>query len=347
MIAFEAPGKAVIWGEYAVLAGAPAMVMAVNRYARCTIDTAHNDTTHNDTAHNQSANYHAADNTKNGWQISAAGFTGQVTASRETLQSSDLPSDSVARPVAAAFRHLELRQIPAAARVELDTSAFYRSVGGGSGGQGRKLGIGSSAAICTATCAALAALTETQVSLPIALAAHRWMQGSQGSGVDVAAAYLGGILRFQDGSATPANWPEGWHYRFVWTGASASTASHVSRFNQWRSAGSTQPLDALCEASCGLFEELDENRTRDYVDCLKKLDAEANLGIYTRAHEALDGLANANQVVYKPCGAGGGDIGIALSRDTERLIRFENAAAAGGFEILSMEIAEHGIKPTR
>ena len=43
MIAFTAPGKVVLWGEYAVLEGAPALVMAVNRLARCTVVPRGND----------------------------------------------------------------------------------------------------------------------------------------------------------------------------------------------------------------------------------------------------------------------------------------------------------------
>ena len=37
---FSAPGKVVLWGEYAVLDGAPAAVMAVNRYANVTLTPA-------------------------------------------------------------------------------------------------------------------------------------------------------------------------------------------------------------------------------------------------------------------------------------------------------------------
>ena len=33
----SAPGKIVLWGEYAVLAGAPAAVMAIDRYASCAL----------------------------------------------------------------------------------------------------------------------------------------------------------------------------------------------------------------------------------------------------------------------------------------------------------------------
>ena len=40
MIEYSAPGKAVVWGEYAVLEGAPALVMAVNRYATARVEPA-------------------------------------------------------------------------------------------------------------------------------------------------------------------------------------------------------------------------------------------------------------------------------------------------------------------
>ncbi len=315
MITVDAPGKAVIWGEYAVLAGAPALVMALDRYATCTIEPG-----------------------GERWRCRSSGYDAEDMVSAADLSTGRPAAGSAARPLAAAALALGLDTLPPGADVHLDTRAFHDA-------DGRKLGIGSSAAICTATCAALAELTGTTATFEQALAAHRWLQGSAGSGVDVAAAWLGGVLRFEDGQPRRARWPDGLGYRFVFTGASAATPSHLGRFGTWREAADTRPLDALTAASAALFEDCSEAALGHYVGCLKALDEAASLGIYSDDHKTLDALAIGHQVVYKPCGAGGGDIGVALCMDQEHLNRFANAVIQRGYQILSTEIADHGIEP--
>ncbi len=47
--------------------------------------------------------------------------------------------------------------------------------------------------------------------------------------------------------------------------------------------------------------------------------------------------------MYKPCGAGGGDLGMAFAIDPDALDSFERAAVAAGFNRLPLELDEHGI----
>jgi phosphomevalonate kinase len=54
-------------------------------------------------------------------------------------------------------------------------------------------------------------------------------------------------------------------------------------------------------------------------------------------------LADSQGITYKPCGAGGGDIGIALSTDTDALEKFRSAVSDNDFLLLDLEMAEHGI----
>ncbi len=322
MIRASAPGKAVIWGEYAVLAGAPAMVMAVDRYASCSIEPGGDQ-----------------------WSITARGFEDQIHASREDIFDYQSTGSGALAPLKAAADVLRLSKLPSGATVELDSRAFYAA-----DAPGRKLGIGSSAAICTATCAALAELAACPLSFDGALAAHRQMQQAQGSGVDVAAAYYGGTLRFADSKPTPVEWPDGLSYQFVWTGISATTSAHIQTFSAWRERGSTQPLDALAQCSESLFHTADLDGLTNYVTQLKRLDHEARLGIFTEPHKVLDRLAIERQLVYKPCGAGGGDIGIVFGQadsSQDQLDSFIQAARQSNFQPLALEIATHGIWPTR
>ncbi len=309
---FAAPGKAVIWGEYAVLAGAPALVMAVDRYAHCAVSVEGST-----------------------WHIRSMGFESEVELDVDTLTRLDPAStQGAAAVVRSALAALGDPPLPAGARVTTDTTAFYEG--------DRKLGIGSSAAICTATCAALADALSRTFEPSVPRVAHRLLQGKAGSGLDVAAACEGGLIRFQSGQASPAEWPAYLHYQFFWVGHSAKTTDHLARFNAWRTSSNNRPLDDLCAASGRLFDHADLPALRDYVERLKALDAAAGLGIYDAAHARLDELASRVQLVYKPCGAGGGDIGIAVSDHASSLDSLL-ALAAPEFLPLNLEIAPHGV----
>ena len=107
-----------------------------------------------------------------------------------------------------------------ARRIELDTSAFRD--------EGRKIGIGSSAALTVALAAALG--NTVDVLAPV-FEAHAHLQGGAGSGVDVAAAVHGGLFVYEKATrrVTPLAWPEGLHFRVIWTGISASTEAQIGR----------------------------------------------------------------------------------------------------------------------
>jgi phosphomevalonate kinase len=313
MIEWAAPGKAVIWGEYAVLAGAPALVMAVDRYARAAV-------------------------TPGGgvWHIVSRGFESEGTLTAGELAGIE-PGDGsgAVQVIRAALAALDDPPLPAGAEVRTDTTRFHE--------RGEKLGIGSSAAVCSAACAALADALDRPFTPEVALRAHQLLQGRAGSGLDIAAACRGGLLRFQAGNAAECRWPRELHYRFFWAGHPASTTDHVARFNQWRASADTDTLDALCRAAEALFARTDLDRLQDYVACLKAMDGAAGLGIYGAAHARLDELASRAQVVYKPCGAGGGDIGIAVSDDASSLDSLTTLAARESFPSLTLEIAAHGV----
>ena len=69
--------------------------------------------------------------------------------------------------------------LPSSLVIDIDSRAGFDG--------GRKLGIGTSAAVCAALCAALLARCGSELAtFPIALAAHRSAQGGRGSGIDVA-----------------------------------------------------------------------------------------------------------------------------------------------------------------
>lgn len=326
MIRATAPGKVVLWGEYAVLAGAPALVMAVDRRAACEIGAGGGA----------------------GWHIEALGHP----APAESVRVEDLGAGRP--PDAASVRHvawhvlaaLDRNGLPAEGRVTLDTRPFQDPAGRG------KLGLGSSAALTVAVYAAFARLLGQPCRYEAALDVHRRLQGGRGSGIDVAAAWHGGTCRFRrpaadGGEATPWPLPRETHLGFVFAGAPSATGGHLERLEAWLARGGGAELDALADAAGRLFA-VDDPVTAlpDYVERLEALDRAAGLGIYSEAHRRLARLATTAGVVYKPCGAGGGDIGAAFSRDAAAIERFCRLAADRGFLPLALETASHGVEVT-
>ncbi|MEC8423682.1 MAG: hypothetical protein VX000_07885, partial [Myxococcota bacterium] len=86
-----------------------------------------------------------------------------------------------------------------------------------------KPGFGGSAAACVAACVAAGRPATDAFTI------HHDVQGS-GSGVDVAAAVHGGMLRFQAGAATPEPTV---HPIVVYSGQSARTGPRVQRYRAW------------------------------------------------------------------------------------------------------------------
>lgn len=323
LITASAPGKVVLWGEYAVVTGAPALVMAVNRYAACHIQPGHDD-----------------------WSFEALGHaapTERIPHAR--LVAADPPPPTSAwHTVWHVLHHLDCRRLPEGGKVRLDTRHFQHD--------GSKLGLGSSAAVCVAAYGAFSRLLGQTPDFAAASAAHRHLQGGAGSGIDVAAAWYGGTLRFQRRATEPATaepWelPADLHLTFVWAGRPARTTDHLARFHAWLADDRPDALQALEAAARALFEDADFwGRLPEYVASLEALDLAAGLGIYSSAHARLRELAIDARVVYKPCGAGGGDLGAAFTPDPAAGARFAQLAAANGFLLVPLETAPDGLEVT-
>ena len=204
-----------------------------------------------------------------------------------------------------------------ARNIVMDTSAFVAD--------GSKIGIGSSAAL---TVALIAALRESDDVLGEALQAHRTFQGGAGSGVDIATAVRGGLIEFEmrSHSVTSLAWPTDLCMQVLWTGVPASTEAKLEKL----AAQAVQPSRSALLLAAGRMAEAWRSGDADrimggyvpYIGVLREFSVDHDLGIFDAGHDQLTDAALDSDLVYKPAGAGGGDIGILFGRNAADLDAF-------------------------
>lgn len=296
----SAPGKIVLSGEYAVLDGAPAIVMAVDRRARAVL----------------------ADDAGRISQVRAPAYTSKV--GRFEIADGGihwLDGQALYRVVDSVWRAADAR--PSAAQlIDLDTSDFVDRK------RKQKIGIGSSAALTVALCAAVKHSTDRGTIMAVAQRAHEDLQGGVGSGVDIACSLCGGLIEYSmEGAAVAAlNWPEELYYRVIWTGVAASTRDKLRRFDTGVSAPSRERLAGASKRMAEVWRSGDASEIikdyRSYIEDLRQFSIDHGLGIFDAGHEDLWRTATDSQLTYKPCGAGGGDVGIVFGTDDTVLDSF-------------------------
>lgn len=319
-IAASAPGKFLLSGEYAVLDGAPAICVAVDRRASVLIE-AHEGDRH---------------------VVQAPGFTaavGRFSAEAGALTwRGDGRDFGLFEAVWNASRPVRVRD---PVRISLDTAAFRDP------GSGSKIGLGSSAALTAALAIALQALGGENAA-SVAHAAHRQFQGGSGSGADIACSIAGGTIeyRMEKEQSRPVQWPNGLHFGVLWSGVAAGTRARLARFADQPDGAARRALRGASATVAATFGTGDAasilSGLRDYTQALLRFDEAHGLGIFDAGHASLVERAAGAGVVYKPCGAGGGDIGVVLATDRASLASFEDAAARRGFARLALKIDPHG-----
>ena len=322
----SAPGKLFLAGEYAVLAGAPALVAAVDRHAhvRAVLEPGAGALDVESLAEGTRRVIHDP-----GRDALGGGDAGAVLAALRIART--------AAPSLAAMR----------ARVVVDTRAFLAD--------GQKLGLGRSAATVAAAVAALLAGVGRQDRdeiLQAALAAHALFQEGRGSGADVAAAVRGGVLEFRrdGGEVTVAAraLPRGLHLLVGWTGEGGATDPMLRRFADGASRPrSLRELSAAAERAAAAVERGDGAALLDAVvstaDLLARLGNEVGIPIVTPALARLVAAARRVGAAAKPSGAGGGDCGIALVTSAAQADAVRAAWRAEGIVPLSVAIAAEGV----
>lgn len=328
----SAPGKLVLLGEYAVLEGAPALVLAVDRRARVTLTP---------------GNRH--------WEIVSP--TLQLQA-RLRLQDSNAAWVDAAPPelewVATLLARLPHAQDLPPCRIELDSDAFYLD----HEGTREKLGLGSSAALTVALLGALHAVAGMAApALEEAIETHRAIQQGHGSGIDIAASSTGGLSRFRldDGAAhvEPVKFPDGLRWACVYSGRPASTRAMLATVAAWREREPTafaQHTHELATISSRGIDAMAANDAAEFLSCLHdyanalaRFGEAAGADIASREQRAIGALAAEYGCVYKSCGAGGGDVGITFAVEDTRLQDFATRVARAGFPVIDLDADPQGL----
>ncbi|RDS79436.1 hypothetical protein DWU98_17915 [Dyella monticola] len=343
----SAPAKLVLLGDYAVLEGARALVLAVDRRAQVRLVS----------RADRACHVHAPD-----LGIDEARA---IIGSDGRLQ---WQCDDAIRTKLTLVDHvwhglLGEGLAPVAGEgmdVHLDTSGFFHA----DGPTRAKLGLGSSAALTVALACAWAtyaghaeATADRTQWMRRLLRMHGAWQGGRGSGVDIAASVAGGLICYQlVGAAREPTYEQvsmhGLHCLFVWSGQSVSTGDSLERLARWReshaadyaahmnelSAISTAAIDALRQQRMQSFIGL----TNEYALGLQRFGAACGLEIYSPAQKQLANMASGTDVSYKPCGAGG-DFGVVFAPSAERLATFERAIVSAGMQVVPLGLDTHGL----
>jgi phosphomevalonate kinase len=294
-----APGKMLFTGAYAVLDGAPAVVVAINRHAR-------------------------ADGSR-----------------------------------VAENPNAEVKEALGEKAPFCDSSALHLD--------GKKLGLGSSAAALVASLGADFArrgklLSDPDVRSAIfarARDAHAAVQGG-GSGVDLAASTYGGILRYSlhAGKAwvTSLDLPFALEWRAYFSGTSARTSELRAQVSALRDRdkdiyervmkklgdASEQAATQLLEGTTGAFVDA----ARVFAEGLEQLGEEADAPIVPLAFRRLAVVAAAQNAAFFPSGAGGGDVGVYLGT-TPPTDDFEKRATQLGMHHLDLRLDLVGLRSER
>jgi len=188
---------------------------------------------------------------------------------------------------------------------------------------------------------------------------HRSTQGGKGSGIDVAASCLGGVVRYRladNGSAaeaTPISLPDGLETIFIWTGRSSSTGEFLDQLHIRLAERPDRVRPALdlmgTIASDGAAAVSDDDAggflaaVDQFWDGLDRLGVAMRMPILSEEHRALRWLAVECGVHYKPSGAGGGDLGIAFTTDGAAASEMASRAIADGFSVLDLHVDPSGL----
>lgn len=200
----------------------------------------------------------------------------------------------------------------------------------------QKMGIGSSGAASSALCDLLAQIPEVPIRQSLSdlkkrflytQKQHRSVQGGLGSGADVACSTFGGLIEFKLHPNThpeirrlTTDLPRTWG---LWKGGSFSTSHSLALLKQWKVQNPIaykQQLSSLTQASknavdlftCSELDKISQDSWCEVIDyaaeAMRNFSAKLNLPLWTDTHQNWSKLVAKHSGVIKSTGAGGDDL---------------------------------------
>ena len=343
----SAPAKLVLLGEYAVLEGAPGLVAALDRRVTVDVDPV------------GSERWHLRTDLDGGAHV-------PLRWEGEEPRLADAPdwAESAARVLQFVLQTRGVRpdQLPAC-DVHIRSDALHLD-----GGR-TKLGLGSSAAVVVALAEAMRyglRVWGLDRSEPDPLDAyredlelHHELQGGAGSGIDIAAAFHGGLRSYTraDGTTKPMQLPPEVQMRMVWTGKPASTRRFLegTAATRVRDRGAYDAaIESLATAAAAGIAACAAGTGEAFLGAVRLHErAMAALGelcalpIVSSTHAQLAAIAKAEGSAYKPSGAGGGDVGLLFATSTEALGKTGQRMQDAGYRLLEPAIDAEGVRVHR
>jgi phosphomevalonate kinase len=352
MFTSSAPGKLVLLGEYAVLENSPALVAAINKRAKVLLQKS-------------SDNYFYLSSPSLNVSHLKFFFNDKYKIIFEKQLSSELRKKLIFFTETLEYlkdKFPPFHKIPPV-KILIDTNEFYLL------NSKDKLGLGSSAALTVCLVNGLLSYVShnekyydlTNNIFPIALNIHHKAQGKRGSGVDVAASCFGGIIKFQKRLENKDNSPEisklalpnDLKIHYIWSGRSSSTSKmveNVKHFKKLNPIDYNRIIDNMTLASEEGCIAIQEKKTDVFLEkcdhyffLMKELGQLSGVDIISPIHQEIANLVQRRGGVYKPSGAGGGDIGLALSDSKQTHKKVYEEILRSGFQILNLRIDRHGV----
>jgi phosphomevalonate kinase len=245
--------------------------------------------------------------------------------------------------------------------LQIDTSEFYIDE------NKTKLGLGSSAALTVGLIVSISCLSGIDKKLfpsdndlfRSACDIHFKAQGNRGSGIDIAASVFGGINIYnmdlidhkQGIQNLTLNFETKNFYMLpVWTGKSASTRDMLSLIDDYRVDSEKNYQDmmsrlvTLSESGCETFKAKNIQDfldiVHDFYKVLSDFSNRSKIPIISDIHKKIAQIVYSHDAVYKPSGAGGGDVGIAFSDSKWSIETVKKELAKNKVNTLPLHISE-------
>lgn len=335
------PGKVIILGEYAVLEGFPSVVGAVNRYVRMEL----------------------VRSGKKGLHIFAQNLGKEVHIqwNKDSIEIRKNEPELELVVQAISLMLIEHRIDPRMVEgkeLRIDSGDFYLGE--------KKLGFGSSAAVLTGLSALFMLadegnppVEERERIFHTARDLHFRLQRESGSGIDIAASTFGDIIRYQipEKAKTNTFWEKirgfGLCSGVVWTGHSTSTREMVEKVHRFRRESPVEYAEVMNKMGKIVARFLDfcdqENALGQmeqislYYSTMEELGKMAGLEIISESHQKIREIVHQAGGVYKPSGAGGGDIGVFFADGKTSLLAIRYALIREGYKVVDIQWEKEGV----